>query len=48
MRCENCGVVCDFDKLEYDEVNNLIIECSECGAVCYEDGTLVKDEITVK
>lgn len=48
ITCENCGINATFNSLGYDDFGNLILECTECGAVCYEDGTLVEDEITVK
>jgi uncharacterized Zn finger protein len=47
MICENCGINSNFKKLGHDESNNLILECQGCGAICYEDGTLVEGEITI-
>lgn len=47
MKCENCGLSCDFKKLGHDEIDNLILECQGCGAVCYEDGTLIEEEIGI-
>lgn len=47
LRCDNCGVIADFEEIGYDEVNNIILECQECGSVCYEDGSLVEDDIKI-
>lgn len=45
--CENCGLNCKFEEIGYDEVDNRILECQECGAICYEDGTLIEDDVII-
>ena len=47
LRCENCGFICEFKKLGLDEEGDIILECRGCGAVCYEDGTLIEDVVTI-
>ena len=47
MKCDNCGMESTFKELGYDEVDNLILECHECGSICYEDGTLIEGEIKI-
>lgn len=45
--CENCSITTIFKVVGYDELGNKIIECQECGVICYEDGSLVEDEIKI-
>lgn len=47
MRCDNCGMITEFEEIGYDEVDNRILECQECGAICYEDGTLIEDDVRI-
>lgn len=48
MICENCGINVKFIELGHDDLGNLILECQDCGAICYENGTLVEDEVRIK
>lgn len=44
MKCDNCGKNSKFKKVGFDELNNIILECQECGAISYEDGTLIEED----
>lgn len=44
MICDNCRRDC-LVSIGFDELDNEIFECKDCGSICYEDGTLVEDEI---
>lgn len=47
MQCDNCGIKAEFNKLGSDDLGNMVLECQECGAVCYEDGTLIEEEVKI-
>jgi uncharacterized Zn finger protein len=48
MICENCGINSSFKELGHDELDNLILECQDCGAICYESGALIEGEIRIR
>lgn len=48
MKCDNCGANSKFKEIGHDELDNVILECQDCGAISYEDGTLIEDDEEVK
>jgi len=38
---------CEFKKIGYDEMDNKVVECQGCGAISYDDGSLIEDDVKI-